>query len=88
MASVALGLSLVACGSDGGQQTPNDRPDTEYHNAQQGTDIQDIETYDANVQVQKIVVDGIECVLAVRGGSSEYGMALSCPGTTTTGVTP
>lgn len=71
---------LGACGGDGGQADPNEHSaDTEYHDGIAGNDVKDIETYDANVQVQVIEVGGYECVLAVRGGSSDYGMAIDCP---------
>lgn len=82
IAVVATALFLSGCGADNGGVPSSDehKTDTEFHDAQEGTDVKDIETYDANVQVQVIQVGDYECVLAVRGGSSEYGMAIDCPG--------
>lgn len=81
LAVVATALFLSGCGSDDGgvPGTDTEKVETEYHDGSQGIDVQDIETYDANVQVQVVVVDGIKCVLAVRGGDSTNGMALACP---------
>jgi hypothetical protein len=88
VAVVATALFLSGCGSDGGQANPNeDAPSQDYDNGVRGTDHQVIETYDANVEVQAITVDGVKCVLATRNDND--GFALACPGyTTTTGVTP
>ena len=86
-AVVFLLLFLVGCGSsDGGQANPNESsqsdPENDYHGAEHGTDYQIIETFDANVEVQKVEVGGIECVLATRNDND--GFALACPGMTTT----
>lgn len=88
VAVVATALFLSGCGSDGGQQSPNEsKSDNDYHGAPVGVDKQVIETFDSNVEIQKVTVGGIECVLAVRNDLDAFGLA--CPGyTTTTGVTP
>lgn len=84
-----LALVLTGCGaSDGGQQSPSDStsdPDIDRHGAPVGVDKQIFETFDANVEVQKINVGGIECVLATRNDLEAF--ALACPGySTTTGA--
>jgi hypothetical protein len=81
LTGVALAITVVACGADdGGVPAPEkEKVQTEFHDGATGTDVQDIETYDANVQVQAIVVDGVKCILAVRGGDSANGMDLECP---------
>jgi hypothetical protein len=85
VAVVAAALFLSGCGSDnGGVPSSDETPNQDYDHGTRGTDHQVIETYDANVEVQAITVDGIRCVVATRNDND--GFALACPGYTTTEV--
>lgn len=70
-------IVLTACGADdGGQADPNEHKDVSYSDGIEGSDKQVIETYDQNVEVQKVTVDGIDCVIAVRDDISV--LSISC----------
>jgi hypothetical protein len=81
VAVVATALFLSGCGADntdGGVPQPEETKAPDGYNAgERGNDHQEIETYDTNVEVQSVTVDGIKCVIAVRNDVEQFEMV--CP---------
>lgn len=79
--AVATVLLLSGCGSaneDGGVPAAEPTESScDYDCGSKGIDHQEIETYDTNVEIQAVEVDGIKCVIAVRNDIGEF--ELVCP---------
>ena len=76
VAVVATALFLSGCGADDYEE-PDNTP-TGHSNGVEGRDKQEFETFDGNVEIQKVTVDGTDCILATRNDSGA--MILLCDG--------